>query len=217
MSAGINGLKCPVVGPAGGVDRDAEVFVDTRADALGFFRLLEQEALVSGQDRVDRVLAEIDATGAYGHTAEELLWGARIAWRNTPRCIGKFYWKALTVRDMRHLDTAQDVFDAIVEHLRVAFGDGKIRLMMTVFAARRPGRDGIRVWNPQLIRYAGYRKPDERIVGDPETAEFTSAVRALGWSGGTDDRFDVLPLVIQWPTRTGTACSPPWPAGWGWT
>ena len=100
--------------------------------ALGFFRLLEQEALVSGDDRVGQVLAEIEARGTYSHTDEELLHGARIAWRNTPRCFGKFYWKALTVRDMRDLTSAQDVFEAVVEHLRLAFGSGKIKLMMTV-------------------------------------------------------------------------------------
>jgi Nitric oxide synthase, oxygenase domain len=200
MSAGTNDLRCPVAGRAGRADQDAEAApVGGRTDAVEFLRLLEREGLASGRGRLEQVLAEIDLLGTYTQTAEELLWGARIAWRNTPRCIGKFYWKALTVRDMRHLDSAQDVFDALVEHLRLAFGSGKIKLMMTVFAAREPGRDGIRIWNPQLVRYAGHRGSDGRIVGDPETADFTDAVRALGWSGGTNSRFDVLPVVIQMP------------------
>lgn len=199
MSAGINTPQCPVAGPVEAGDRDTGSLVDTRADALEFFRLLEREELVSDPDRIAQVQAAIDARGTYTHTADELLWGARIAWRNTPRCRGKFYWKALTVRDMRHLESARDVFDALVEHLRLAFGTGKIKLMMTVFAAREPGRAGIRIWNPQLVRYAGHGGPGAGVIGDPETTAFTAAVRALGWTGGTDGRFDVLPLVIQMP------------------
>lgn len=30
-----------------------------------------------------------------------------------------------------------------------------------------------RIWNHQLISYAGYRLNDDQIIGDPATVEFT--------------------------------------------
>lgn len=204
MSTGVRESKCPVVGAGayadqGSTAQGSTAGADVRADAAAFFRLLESEGVAGEPGRAGRVLAEIEERGTYTQSPEELLRGARIAWRNTPRCIGKFYWKALAVRDMRHLTSAQEVYEAVVEHLRLAFANGKVKLLMTVFAPREPGRPGIRIWNPQLVRYAGHREADGRVVGDPETTEFTAAVRALGWNGGSGGRFDVLPLVIQMP------------------
>ena len=100
---------------------------------------------------------------------------------------------------MRHLKSAEEVFEALVEHLRLATNGGKTRLMMTVFAPQTPGRPGLRIWNSQLIRYAGYRQADGSVVGDPANVEFTEVARALGWPGGEGTRFDLLPLVIQMP------------------
>jgi nitric-oxide synthase len=157
----------------------------------------EQPGAASATERLAQALQEIAESGSYWHTPGELSWGAKVAWRNTPRCLGKFYWKALTVRDMRHLATADDVFAALVEHLRAAHNDGRVKLLMTVFAPRRPGAAGIRIWNKQLVCYAGHRQADGTVVGDPDNADFTDAVRRLGWTGGTGGRFDVLPLVIQ--------------------
>lgn len=173
-----------------------------RAEAEEFLALLDREGHTLAPDRVEQVRAQVATRGSYAHTPDELTWGARIAWRNTPRCIGKFYWKALAVRDMRHLTTADEVFEAIVEHLRTAYADGHIKLLITIFAPRRAGEPGIRIWNPQLIRYAAHRREDGSVVGDPHSLALTEAVRALGWRGGsstTDGRFDILPLAIQMP------------------
>jgi len=62
-------------------------------------------------------------------------------------------------------------------------------------------RIGVRIWNPQLIRYAGYRQPDGTILGDPAQADLTDVLRQLGWQGGAGTAFDLLPLVIQLPHR----------------
>ncbi len=64
-----------------------------------------------------------------------------------------------------------------------------------------PGQPGIRIWNPQLIRYAGYRQPDDSIIGDPLHAKFTEITRRFGWKGGKGTPFDILPLVIQMPNE----------------
>src|SRR5215472_16916340 len=37
------------------------------------------------------VRREIEATGTYTHTPDELEFGARVAWRNSSRCIGRLY------------------------------------------------------------------------------------------------------------------------------
>ncbi len=76
-----------------------------------------------------------------------------------------------------------------------------IRPLITIFAPPRPGREGWRIWNPQLIRYAGYRLPDGSVVGDPLNARLTDELRRLGWRGGAGTAFDVLPLAIQPPGR----------------
>src|SRR3989442_4409609 len=87
--------------------------------------------------------------------------------------------KSLTVRDLRHLSTAEDIFEAIVEHLRLGTNGGKIRPVMSVFASQMPPRPGIRIWNPQVIQYAGYRLPDGSTVGDPSNEELTTVLRQL--------------------------------------
>lgn len=42
-----------------------------------------------------------------------------------------------------------------------------------MFPQRLSGRRDFRVWNPQLIAYAGYRNDDGSVTGDPAWAEFT--------------------------------------------
>ncbi len=169
------------------------------ADAREFLELVarEQERPFPA-DRMAAIEAEVGRTGTYRHTEEELAYGAAVAWRHNTHCVGRLHWRKLIVRDMRHLERAEDVFRELVEHVRLATNGGHILPMITVFAPEAPGAPGIRIWNPQLIRYAGYRQQDGSIVGDPLHADLTEAVIALGWRapGG---RFDVLPLVIEMP------------------
>ena len=145
------------------------------------------------------IRAMIERTGTYWHTDEELVYGARVAWRNSSRCIGRLHWQSLHVRDMRHLTTAEEIFEALVEHIQWSTNNGKIRSAVTVFAPQIPGLPGIRIWNSQLIRYAGYRQPDGTIIGDPLNVELTEVIQQLGWKGGPGTPFDILPIVIQLP------------------
>lgn len=158
----------------------------------------ETGAVERPRQRIADVQALIGQTGTYWHTEDELIYGSKVAWRNTPQCIGRFYWKHLKVQDMRHLATAEEIFAALVEHLRLSTNGGKIQLLLTVFAPQAPGKPGIRILNSQLVRYAGYRQPDGHIVGDPATVEFTEFVRVLGWEG-RGGWFDILPVAIQMP------------------
>lgn len=47
------------------------------------------------------------------------------------------------------------------------------RSAITIFPPRAPGRGDFRIWNPQLIRYAGYRQPDGSVRGDPANVDIT--------------------------------------------
>ena len=148
--------------------------------------------------RVWQVRDEIDATGTYVHTREELEFGARLAWRNAARCIGRLYWKSLHLRDRRHVTAPAAVAAECVEHLREATRGGRIRSTITVFAPDRPGTPGPRIHNDQLIRYAGHRTPSGAIRGDGRYVEFTDRAVALGWRRPEPaGRFDVLPLLVS--------------------
>jgi nitric-oxide synthase len=165
------------------------------------------------EPRLAVIRAQIAATGTYTHTPDELAYGAKLAWRNSSRCIGRLYWRSLVVLDRRRARTADEIFALSVRHLYIASGlvnpggtldadgsrpAGAIRPVISVFAPARPGQPYARIWNEQLIRYAGYRTERGELVGDPRNVEFTAAVRALGWRGKGEE-FDVLPLVVETP------------------
>ena len=151
------------------------------------------------QERMNAIRIEVQQIGTYWQTPQEVAYGARVAWRNASRCIGRLPWRSLHVRDMRHLTTAESIFHALVEHLHFATNEGNVRSTITVFAPHVPGRGAIRIWNSQCIRYAGYLQNNGCIVGDPQQVEFTTVLRRLGWTSESQYSFDLLPLVIQVP------------------
>jgi nitric-oxide synthase len=160
----------------------------------------DHPALGPVEPRLTEIEASIAATGTYRHTSAELTYGAKLAWRNSSRCIGRLYWRSLAVRDRRHVTGADDIFADLVGHLHLAGDRDKraIRPVITVFPPAMPGRQFPRVWNEQLIRYAGYRRTDGGMIGDPRYVGFTAAVTALGWRG-KGEAFDVLPVVVETP------------------
>ena len=181
--------------PARPVDMDA---------VAEFIRLHRRECPEAGEvgPRLREIWREVELTGTYQHTSAELVFGARVAWRNSCRCIGRLYWQSLQVRDRRDVSAAADIAAECAVHLRRATNGGRIRPTITVFAPDTPGRPGPRIWNEQIVRYAGYQRPDGTVHGDPRNADLTGLALSLGWPGG-ESRFDVLPLVIS------TAGGPP--------
>ncbi|OLB65322.1 MAG: nitric oxide synthase oxygenase [Actinobacteria bacterium 13_2_20CM_2_72_6] len=184
-------------------------------EAEEFLRMFHHENPDAGPvgPRLREVRAEIAATGTYVHSGAELTFGAKVAWRNAGRCIGRLYWHSLLVLDRRNSTRAEQIFHDLVAHLRVAGGGGpwsvdevragtrprgQIRPMISVFPPAEPGRPYPRVWNEQLIRYAGYRQPDGATIGDPRYVQFTAAMEQLGWRG-KEGAFDVLPVVVETP------------------
>jgi nitric-oxide synthase len=184
---------------------DTSFFVDDQPhlirEAESFLRQMYFEKGVpeAFQARWDEVRKEIDETGSYVHTVEEITYGTRVAWRNSTRCVGRYFWGSMIVRDMRHIDDERAIFDAMVEHLHLGINGGDLRAVISVF---RPGDPQIRIWNPLLLIHAGYEQSDGSILGDPGNAELTAKALALGWPGGSpEDRtrtaYDVLPFIVE--------------------
>ncbi|WP_405000792.1 nitric oxide synthase oxygenase [Kitasatospora cathayae] len=165
--------------------------------AAEFIRQFHREQPAAGdpEPRLGAVREEIDRTGSYRHTPAELAYGAKLAWRNAARCIGRLYWRSLVVRDLRHLSAADDIAAECFEHLRLAGNGGRIRPVVSVFAPDRPGRPAARILNQQLVRYAGHRV-DGAVVGDPAGTALAARARELGWKCA-EDRFEALPLLVQ--------------------
>ncbi|MEV7599681.1 nitric oxide synthase oxygenase [Kitasatospora sp. NPDC089797] len=193
--------RLPAVPAAGQLPPVPPPFTDP-AQAAEFIRQFHREQPAAGapESRLRAVREEIDRTGSYRHTPAELAYGAKLAWRNAARCIGRLYWRSLVVRDLRHLSAPDDIAAECFEHLRVAGNGGRIRPVVSVFAPDRPGRPAARILNQQLVRYAGHRDGDGpaagAVVGDPAGAALTARARALGWKCA-EDRFEPLPLLLQ--------------------
>lgn len=154
-----------------------------------FLALYQLEQNESEQWLTNR-LQQVVTVGAYTPTTEELTFGARVAWRNSNKCIGRLFWQSLHVEDAREVLDEHAIFEKLLHHIRYATNGGKIRPTITVFAS-----DRVKIWNHQLIRYAGY-ETEAGIIGDSHSVPFTKVCESLGWQGART-AFDVLPLVIQ--------------------
>lgn len=175
------------------------VAADSTREALDFLEAFVLEKKIDSQThsaRLAQVENEIASTGTWTPTLGELEHGARMAWRNNARCIGRLFWPSLKVCDLRHISEPTEVHQALLKHLESATNGGKIQPFITVFAPATGDGPAVRIWNHQLLGYAGYEQPDGSILGDPKNLAFTREALALGWRGeGT--RFDLLPLIIQ--------------------
>lgn len=144
------------------------------------------------EKRLLEIKEEIENTGTYTHTYEELSYGAKLAWRNSNRCIGRLFWDSLNVEDARHVNEEEEFIESIHHHIHTATNNGKIKPLITIYAPK----NGPKIYNNQLIRYAGY---DDK--GDPSERDVTRLAQHLGWTAkGTD--FDVLPLIYKMPNGT---------------
>jgi nitric-oxide synthase len=150
------------------------------------------------EPRWKQVEDEFSRTGTYRQTYEEIVYGARVAWRNSVKCIGRMFWQGLSVRDFRHVDDEDAMFDAIFEHIGIAYNGGNLRPLMTVFPPADRNGHRPRIWNSQLFRYAAYKREDGSVLGDPVNLDFTRAAMSLGWQPPPErTAFDLLPVVLQ--------------------
>jgi len=174
-------------------------------------REAEEFALLYGKERgrsaeeIERRIREIKesiaVTGTYAHTVDELRHGARVSWRNAPKCINRKFWQTLEIIDARDASTNEEMFNAIKTHLSRCIEADHIPVLMTVFKPETPGAsDGPRIWNSQLLRYACHRGIGNETIGDPAELAFTDAIkRHFDWKpkGDAPGMFDLLPVVCQ--------------------
>ena len=179
---------------------NAESTAQLIAGARSFLELMRSEQRIdaeSGAARLRQITHSVARTGRYSMDPTELTHACRVAWRNSSRCIGRLPWRTLTVLDVRDRESAEEIFQACVDHVRLATNGGRIKPVMSVFAADVDGRPRARIWNPQLIRYAGWRRSDGTVLGDPLHVGFTSVLEHLGWQPAERTAFTVLPVAIQ--------------------
>jgi nitric-oxide synthase len=174
-------------------------------EALAFQDLLRKEGLCTQED-VERRKADIESSfqesNTYTLTTLECTHGARVAWRNSIRCIGRLFWKGMHVIDKRQVQTLDEVFQALEEHIQFATNGGAIRPAITLFPPEDPvtGIAPFRILSHQLLRYAAYEKDDGTILGDPMNLSFTQECIARGWTPPAPETrtpFDLLPVMVQ--------------------
>lgn len=78
------------------------------------------------ENRMKEIEQEINLTGSYTHTYEELSYGAKMAWRNSNRCIGRLFWGSLNVKDARDVCDEKEFIKFIHTHIKEATNGGKI-------------------------------------------------------------------------------------------
>ncbi|KMY44116.1 nitric oxide synthase [Bacillus sp. FJAT-27916] len=141
-------------------------------------------------NRIKEIKEQINKTGTYEHTFEELVHGAKMAWRNSNRCIGRLFWNSLHVFDARDALDEDIIAEALFHHIRYATNDGRILPTITIFHPHR-----VRIFNHQLIRYAGY-ETEYGTIGDKQSIPFTKFCEQIGWEG-QQGQYDLLPLVFS--------------------
>lgn len=174
---------------------------ERREEARAFLETFHEEAglpRAAFQRRWAEVRRALIRDGHYDHTPEELAFGARLAWRNHGRCIGRLFWESLEVIDCRHVTEPETMAEQLAWHMRTALGDGRIKSIISVFAPVRGDEMPAHVESGQLTQYAGYLRPDGTVLGDRQSVEATRIALSLGWRPeAAPSRFDLLPVVIR--------------------
>jgi len=173
------------------------ITTDLYKEAKSFITQCYEELNIADQieERLNDIEIEIKSTGFYTHTYEEIEHGAKLAWRNSNRCIGRLFWDKLRVLDARHINDDEGVQEEIIHHISYATNSGKILPTITIFKPNLSENNCIQIHNHQLLRYAGY-ETDRGITGDPISIPFTKECERLGWEGKKTN-YDLLPIVYS--------------------
>ncbi len=182
---------------------EARTFLNTFHDAANHGGALRQR-------RWAEVRRDLIRHGHYEHSPEELAFGARLAWRNTGKCIGRLPWAGLEVADCRTLTDPYAIVARMAEHLREADSGGAIRSLISIFAPVKGTNLPNWIESSQIIRYACHHLPDGTIIGDRQNADATRLAQSMGWSPGSEPGpFDLLPYFVRDPQDRRIMIDPP--------
>lgn len=165
---------------------------------LGAFHDTRAAGRDQRQARWAEARRQIGRTGTYVHTPEELAYGARLAWRNNGRCIGRLFWESLDVVDCRHITDPEAMQAQILRHLHDAYGDGRLRSVISIFAPATGSILPAWIESPQIAQYACHQLADGTFLGDRQNVEATRIALSMGWTApATPGRFDLLPYLMR--------------------
>ncbi|KAG8719769.1 Nitric oxide synthase, inducible [Ceratobasidium sp. 394] len=181
--------------PLGGMERTVEEVWSEAEEYLAEFYKENKLPVCDLLARLREVENDIRRQGYYTHTYDELSFGVRTAWRNARRCIMRSQWSTMQTIDCRDVTTSEGMLEACFRHIETANNGGRVKPTTTIFPQKFPGQESGRIWNAQLMRYAGYKMPDGSILGDPMNVELTNRAIELGWQPKFG-RFDILPLIV---------------------
>uniref|UniRef100_A0A6P7GPM8 nitric-oxide synthase (NADPH) n=1 Tax=Diabrotica virgifera virgifera TaxID=50390 RepID=A0A6P7GPM8_DIAVI len=78
--------------------RVSEDVLEQAKDFLNqYFTSIRRQNTPAHEARWEQVKKEVTETGTYQLTETELIYGAKLAWRNASRCIGRIQWSKLQV------------------------------------------------------------------------------------------------------------------------
>ncbi|CEL53685.1 Nitric oxide synthase, inducible OS=Gallus gallus GN=NOS2 PE=2 SV=1 [Rhizoctonia solani AG-1 IB] len=201
--------------PLGGMERTMEEVWSEAEEYLAEYYKENKLPVCDLLARLKQVETDLRNQGYYTHTYDELSFGVKTAWRNARRCIMRSQWSTMQTIDCRDLTTGEEMIEACLRHIEIANNGGRVKPTTTIFPQKFPGKESARIWNAQLMRYAGvsrcapqtvtfrsdagilyqYKMPDGSIVGDPMNIELTNRAIELGWKPKYG-RFDILPIIV---------------------
>lgn len=92
-----------------------EIYYNDRQDEMKY-----SNGFLSKEERMVKIKKSIEETGSYEHTFDELEHGARVAWRNAPKCSNRKYWEQLKLLDCRGVETNEGIFKSCLDHISKA-------------------------------------------------------------------------------------------------
>ncbi|XP_061202258.1 nitric oxide synthase 3 isoform X2 [Neopsephotus bourkii] len=122
-------LPRPLPTPVPEGARPAEELLGLARDFITqYYVSLRRENSPAHTQRLREVEAAIAASGTYQLLEPELVFGAKQAWRNAARCVGRIQWNKLQVFDARDCANVGEMFSFLCTHIQYATNRGNIRL-----------------------------------------------------------------------------------------
>jgi nitric-oxide synthase len=166
-------------------------------------RFLGDPTLPGDRDvRTAEALDELDRSGTYRLASTELSHGLRQAWHAAPRrirhgMVAQVEWDDLERSDFSGAKLTTDLVAGVIGYfVRRATNGGRLTPRIVVFPPDGPDGPSLRIWNDQLIGYAGERQSDGQVLGDPTQLTLTAALRRLGWCERIGSQ-TVLPIAFR--------------------